>query len=161
MGTFTLVHVVISLIGILSGIVVLLGFLRGKRLDRWNSIFLIATILTSATGFLFPFHKLLPSHILGAMSLVLLAVALFARYARHMDGTWRRTYVITSSVALYFNVFVLIAQMFQKIPALKVLAPTQSEPPFLLAQLVCLVLFTVLTILAAIKFRLEPLVTAA
>jgi len=78
-----------------------------------------------------------------------------------MDGAWRRTYVITSSVALYFNVFVLIAQMFQKIPALKVLAPTQSEPPFLLAQLVCLVLFTVLTILAAIKFRLEPLATAA
>jgi hypothetical protein len=161
MNTFTLVHVVISLIGILAGIVVLFGFLSAKRLDGWNIIFLITTVLTSVTGFLFPFHKLLPSHILGAMSLVVLAFALFARYARRMAGPWRRTYAITSSIALYFNVFVLIAQMFQKIPALKVLAPTQSEPPFLVAQLVCLVLFTVLTILAAIKFRPEAVVAAA
>jgi hypothetical protein len=161
MNTLTLVHVVISLIGILSGIVVLLGFLSAKRLDGWNAIFLLTTVLTSVTGFLFPFHKLLPSHILGAMSLVVLAFALFARYARRMAGPWRRTYAITSSIALYFNVFVLIAQMFQKIPALKALAPTQSEPPFLVAQLVCLVLFTVLTILAAIKFRPETVVAAA
>ena len=161
MNTFTLVHVVISLIGIVSGIVVLLGFLSAKRLDGWNATFLITTVLTSVTGFLFPFHKLLPSHILGAMSLVVLAFALFARYARRMAGPWRRTYVITSSIALYFNVFVLIAQMFQKIPALKALAPTQSEPPFLVAQLACLVLFTVLTILAAIKFRPETVVAAA
>jgi len=95
------------------------------------------------------------------MSLVVLAFALFARYARRMAGPWRRTYAITSSIALYFNVFVLIAQMFQKIPALKALAPTQSEPPFLVAQLVCLVLFTVLTILAAIKSRPEAVVAAA
>ena len=161
MNTLTLVHVAISLIGILSGIVVLLGFLSAKRLDGWNAIFLITTVLTSVTGFLFPFHKLLPSHILGAMSLVVLAFALFARYARRMAGPWRRTYAITSSIALYFNVFVLIAQMFQKITALKALAPTQSEPPFLVAQLVCLVLFTVLTILAAIKFRPETVVAAA
>jgi hypothetical protein len=161
MNTFTLVHVVISLIGIVSGIVVLLGFLSAKRLDGWNAIFLITTVLTSVTGFLFPFHKLLPSHILGVMSLVVLAFALFARYVRRMAGPWRRTYAITSSIALYFNVFVLIAQMFQKIPALKSLAPTQSEPPFLVVQLVCLVLFTVLTILAAIKFRPETVVAAA
>jgi len=152
---------VISLIGIVSGIVVLLGFLSAKRLDGWNAIFLITTVLTSVTGFLFPFHKLLPSHILGAMSLVVLAFALFARYVRRMAGPWRRTYAVTSSIALYFNVFVLIAQMFQKIPALKSLAPTQSEPPFLVVQLVCLVLFTVLTILAAIKFRPETVVAAA
>jgi len=161
MNTFTLVHVVISLIGIVSGIVVLLGFLSAKRLDGWNAIFLITTVLTSVTGFLFPFHKLLPSHILGAMSLVVLSFALFARYVRRMAGPWRRTYAVTSSIALYFNVFVLIAQMFQKIPALKSLAPTQSEPPFLVVQLVCLVLFTVLTILAAIKFRPETVVAAA
>ena len=161
MNTFTLVHVVISLIGIVSGIVVLLGFLSAKRLDGWNAIFLITTVLTSVTGFLFPFHKLLPSHILGAMSLVVLAFALFARYVRRMAGPWRRTYAITSSIALYFIVFVLIAQMFQKIPALKSLTPTQSEPPFLVVQLVCLVLFTVLTILAAIKFRPETVVAAA
>jgi len=161
MNTFTLVHVVISLIGIVSGIVVLLGFLSAKRLDGWNAIFLITTVLTSVTGFLFPLHKLLPSHILGVMSLVVLAFALFARYVRRMAGPWRRTYAVTSSIALYFNVFVLIAQMFQKIPALKSLAPTQSEPPFLVVQLVCLVLFTVLTILAAIKFRPETVVAAA
>ena len=161
MSTFTLVHVVISLIGIVSGFVVLLGFLGAKRLDSWNAIFLITTVLTSVTGFLFPFHKLLPSHILGIMSLIVLAIALFALYARHMAGGWRRTFVIASSIALYFNVFVLIAQMFQKIPALKALAPTPSEPPFLVAQLVCLVLFIVLTIAAAIKFRPEPLVATA
>jgi hypothetical protein len=161
MNSLTVVHVAISLIGILSGVVVLLGFLSAKLLNGWNAIFLITTVLTSVTGFLFPFHKLLPSHIVGAMSLLVLAIALYARYARHMAGAWRRTYVITSSIALYFNVFVLIAQMFQKIPALKALAPTQSEPPFLVAQLVCLVLFIALTILAAIKFRLEPLVVTA
>jgi hypothetical protein len=161
MSTFTFVHVVISRIGIVSGFVVLLEFLGAKRLDSWNAIFLMTTVLTSVTGFLFPFHKLLPSHILGIMSLIVLAVALFALYARHMAGRWRRTYVISFSIALYFNVYVLIAQLFQKIPALQALAPTQSEPPFLVVQLLCLVLLIVLTIAAAIKFRPEPLVATA
>jgi hypothetical protein len=161
MNLLTLVHVAISLIGILSGVVVVLGFLSAKRLDSWNKIFLITTVLTSATGFLFPFHKLLPSHILGILSLIALAIALYARYSRQMIGRWRRTYVITASIALYFNVFVLIAQSFQKVPALKAMAPTQSEPPFVVAQAVCLVVFIVLTILSAIKFRPEALAATA
>jgi len=154
MNLLTPVHVAISLIGILSGLVVVLGFLSAKRLDSWNAIFLITTVLTSATGFLFPLHKLLPSHILGILSLVVLAVALFARYSRSLTGGWRRTYVIASLIALYFNVFVLIVQSFQKVPTLKALAPTQSEPPFVVAQVACLLLFVVLTIMSAIKFRL-------
>ena len=114
---------------------------------------------TSVTGFLFPFHKFLPSHGVGIVSLLVLPVAIFARYGRHLAGAWRRIYVVTAMIALY-HVFVLIAQLFLKVPALNAMAPTQSEPPFKLAQLVVLVLFIVLAVVAAIRFRNKELRTA-
>jgi hypothetical protein len=148
MGSLTLIHVVISLIGIFSGLIVLFGFLKAKRMDGWNAIFLVTTILTSVTGYFFPFHKLLPSHILGAISLPVLALALVARYAKHMAGPWLRTYVISAMVAFWLNFFVLIAQAFMKQPALHALAPTGSEPPFLITQVVVMLIFIALTVFA-------------
>lgn len=159
-STYTFLHVLISLIGIGSGLVVMYGFLVGKRLDGLNVIFLVTTVLTSVTGFGFPFEHLLPSHKIAILSLVILAIAILARYVCHLAGAWRRIYVVSASMALYLNVFVLVVQSFMKVPALKALAPTQSEPPFLVAQLVVLAIFVGLTILAAKKFRLEPTRTA-
>jgi len=155
LATFTFVHVLISLIGIASGLVVLLGLLSGKRLDGWTAIFLASTVLTSVTGFLFPVEQVMPSHILGTMSLVVLAVAIFARYPKHLVGGWRRTYVITALIGFYFNVFVAVVQAFAKVPALKAMAPTQKEPPFLVAQLTVLLIFVVLTIRATSRFQLS------
>ena len=129
------------------------GLLVGKRLDAGTAIFLITTVATNVTGFGFPFHKLLPSHAIGGISLVVLAIAIIARYARHLVGPWRRVYVISALIALYFNVFVFIVQLFEKVPALRALAPTQSEPPFLVAHVVVMVLFVVLGIFAAKGFR--------
>ena len=160
MTTFTLVHVLLSLIGIFSGFVVVFGLLVAKRLDGWTTLFLASTVLTSVTGFLFPFHGFLPSHGVGILSLFALAIAIFARYGRHLAGLWRRTYVITAVIALYLNVFVLIVQLFQKVPALKAIAPTQSEAPFKVTQLVALVIFVVLGGSAAIRFRSEQPGTA-
>lgn len=156
MTAFTFVHVVISLIGILSGFVVVFGLFASKRLEGWTAIFLTSTVLTSVTGFFFPFHHLLPSHILGILSLVVLAIAIPARYSFHLAGPWRRTYVITAVIAFYFNFFVLIVQSFMKVPALHSLAPTGSEPPFLIAQIVTLVAFFVLGSLAVIRFHERP-----
>jgi len=156
MTTLTFVHVVLSLIGIFSGFVVVFGMLTGEKLDGWTALFLATTVSTSVTGFLFPFHGLLPSHVLGIISLLVLPVAIYSRYSRQLAGGWRRTYVITAMIALYLNVFVLAAQLFMKVPALKAMAPTQSEPPFKLTQLVVLVIFVVLTIAVAKKFRGEP-----
>jgi hypothetical protein len=153
LATFTAVHVVISLIGIASGLAVLYGMLTSDRLDSWTAVFLLTTVLTSVTGFFFPFDHLLPSHIVGIISLVVLAVAILARYALHMAGAWRWIYVVTALLALYFNVFVLVVQSFEKVPALKALAPTQSEPPFAVAQLVVLAFFVLLAIFAVKKFR--------
>jgi len=130
MALFTLGHVVISLIGIITGLVVLGGLLSNKRLDGWTGLFLVTTIITNLTGYGFPVDRLLPSHIVGAISLVALAIACFARYRQHLAGGWRKIYVITAVMSLYLNVFVLMVQMFTKIPALTELAPTQSEPPF-------------------------------
>ena len=141
MSTFTAVHVALSLAGIASGAIVLFGFLTGRRFDTWNGIFLATTILTSVTGFGFPFERLLPSHVVGALSLLVLALALFARYLRHLAAGWHRAYVIAAVTALYFNVFVLVVQLFLKVPALNALAPTQAEPPFAIAQLAVLVAF--------------------
>src|SRR6202158_1109799 len=114
MTTFTFVHVVISLVGILAGLVVLFGLIAGKRLDGWTSLFLVTTVATSVTGYMFPFHKLLPSHVVGAISLVVLAIAIYARYSRHLAGGWRRTYVISSAIALYLNVFVFVVQLLEE-----------------------------------------------
>jgi hypothetical protein len=155
LSTFTLLHVIISLAGIGSGFIVIYGLLKGKRLDGWTAIFLTTTVLTSLTGFLFPFEKLLPAHILGIMSLVVLAIAIWARYGAHLAGASRWIYIVTAALALYFNCFVAVVQAFTKIPALKALAPTQKEPPFLIAQLVVLALFIWLTILATKRFRLD------
>lgn len=150
---FTLFHVVLSLIGIGSGFAVLAGFLNAKNSDGWNMLFLVTTFLTSATGFLFPFHEFLPSHGVGILSIIVLAVAIVARNARRLAGGWRKTYVITAMIALYFNMFVLVVQLFQKVPPLKALAPTQSEPPFAIAQLALLLVFAALTFLAVKKFQ--------
>src|SRR6266567_1465877 len=133
MTMITLVHVVLSLVGIGSGFVVVFGLINAKRLDGWTAVFLITTAATSITGFLFPFHKLLPSHIVGIVSLVVLAFAIVARYACHLTGAWRWIYSVSAVLALYLNVFVLVVQAFQKVPALKALAPSQSEPPFAVA----------------------------
>ena len=151
--TTTLVHVILSLMGIASGFVVLFGLLRARPMGAWTGIFLATTVLTSATGFLFPFHKFLPSHAIGILSLIVLGIAIVARYMKHMEGGWRKTYVITAVIALYFNVFVLIAQMFMKVPALHELAPTGSEPPFLVAQLIVVVLFILIGHRAVKGFR--------
>lgn len=155
-ATYALVHVVISLVGILSGLVVMFGMLTSKRLDRWTAVFLVSTVATSLTGFGFPFKQLLPSHIVGLLSLIVLTVAITARYSQRMRARWRATYVITAAIALYFNVFVLVVQSFEKAPALHALAPTQKEPPFAISQLIVLVLFVVLTIAAVRRFRPEP-----
>ena len=144
MSTFTLFHVVISLIAIVAGFVVLAGLLRGQRLDGWTAIFLVTTVATSVTGFGIPADRLLPSHVVGAISLVVLAIALVARYLRRLEGGWRRTYVVTAMTALYLNVFVLVVQAFIRVPFLQPLAPTQSEPPFQLAQAAVLVAFLAL-----------------
>jgi len=156
MTTFTVVHVVISLVGILSGLVVAFGLVSGKRLDGWTALFLITTVLTSVTGFFFPFEGFKPSYVVAAISLAVLAVAIFARYSRRLAGGWRRTYVISAVVALYFNVFVLVAQLFLKVPSLHALAPKGSEPPFAITQVVVMALFVVLGIAAAKGFRERP-----
>jgi len=156
LSTFTLLHVIISLAGIGSGFLVMYGLLNGKSLDGWTAIFLSTTVLTSLTGFLFPFEGLKPSYILGGLSLVVLAIAIWARYGRHLAGASRRTYVITAAIALYLNCFVAVVQAFLKVPALNALAPTGKEPPFMVAQLVLLGLFVWLTILASKRFHLEP-----
>ncbi len=159
-STFTFVHVLLSLVGIGAGFVVVCGLLAGKRLDGWTALFLASTVATSMTGFGFPFDHVLPSHIVGVMSLLVLAVAIFARYALPLAGVWRRSYVVSAVIALYLNVFILIVQLFLKVPPLKEMAPTQSEPPFLLTQLVFLALFVVLALAAASRFRDAQLQTA-
>jgi hypothetical protein len=152
-ATYTFLHVLISLIGIGSGLIVMFGFLTGRRLDRMTAVFLATTVLTSVGGFGFPFGHLLPSHILGIISLVVLAIAIPARYMFHLNGAWRWIYVVCAATALYLNLFVLVVQLFRKVPALKALAPTQSEPPFLVAQLVLLGLYLAFTVLAVKRFR--------
>lgn len=153
LATYTVIHVVISLVGIGSGLIVLFGMFSSKRLDGLTALFLVTTVLTSVTGFFFPFAHVTPGIILGILSLIVLALCIPARYTFHMAGKWRATYVITAVIALYFNCFVLIAQSFQKVPALHKLAPTGSEPPFGIAQGILLVLFIVAGIRAAKKFH--------
>ena len=153
MTPLTFVHVVISLVGIGSGFVVMSGMLSAKRLDRWTALFLVTTVLTSVTGFFFPFFVLLPSHKIGVLSLVLLAAAIVGFYVRRLAGPWRWIYVVSAVLSQYFNVFVLIVQLFRRVAALRALAPTQSEPPFAIAQVVVLALFVWFGILAVKRFR--------
>ncbi|HZD08414.1 MAG TPA: hypothetical protein VE176_09200 [Candidatus Limnocylindrales bacterium] len=161
LATYTLIHVVISLVGIGSGLIVLFGMFGGKRLDGMTALFLATTALTSLTGFGFPFEHLTPGIILGILSVVVLAIAVPARYSFRMAGKWRAIYVVTAVIALYFNCFVLIAQSFMKVPALHALAPKGNEPPFAIAQGILLVLFIVAGTLAVRKFRLGATVSAA
>jgi hypothetical protein len=152
-STFTAVHVWLSLIGIGAGLIIMFGLLAGRLLDRWNALFLLTTAATSVTGFGFPTEHLLPSHKVGIISLVILAVAIVGRYGLGLAGAWRRLYVVCAAIALYLNVFVGVTQAFLKVPALSAMAPNQTEPPFVLAQLVVLTLFVTLTIVAAKKAR--------
>jgi|SRR4029077_5644151 len=155
LAVFTLFHVALSLVGILAGFVVVFALLSAKQSSGWTSAFLVTTAATSITGFLFPFHKFLPSHAVGIVSLLVLAVTIPALYVFHLAGPWRRTYVVGAVIALYLNVFVVIAQFFMKIPELKALAPTQSEPSFLGAQVVVMLIFVVLGVLASKRFPAE------
>jgi len=150
-ATFTLVHVIISLIGIATGLVVLAGMLRGKRPVGWTCIFLATTVLTTLTGFLFPITAFTPA--LGVVSTVILAFALLTLYVFHLAGAWRAIYVISAVAALYLNVFVAVVQSFQKLGPLQELAPTQSEPPFLAAQGIVLALFVIAGFIAVRTFR--------
>src|SRR5207237_1274755 len=154
--TFTLVHVVLSLVGIFAGFVVAGGLVAGKRLDGWTGVFLVTTVATSVTGFGFPFVTFLPSHAVGVISLVVLAAVIVARYAKHLAGAWRTIYVAGTILALYLNVFVLLVQLFRRLPALIVAAPKQQEPPFLVTQLLVLALFVWLWRAAVKGFRAEP-----
>jgi hypothetical protein len=149
-------HVIVSLIGIVSGLIVLLGMLGARRMAGLTAAFLATTVLTSVTGFFLPAAHLLPSHVVGILSLVVLAIALVALYLRRLAGAWRWIYVVTAVIALYFNCFVGVAQAFQKIAALHALAPTQSEPPFMVAQLIVLAIFIVLGSWAVKKFHPKP-----
>ena len=139
--TFTLIHTLLSVIGIFAGLVLAGGWISGKQLEGWSALFLVTTIITNVSGFGFPFVTLLPGHIIGALSLVILAGVLVARYVKHLAGGWRRTYVIGSMVALYFNCFILVVQLFKRIPGLIAAAPTQKEPPFAITQVIVLLLF--------------------
>ena len=147
------IHTWLSLVGLVSGLVVMVGLIQSRPLDGWTAVFLVTTVLTSATGYGFPADALLPSHIVGALSLAVLAVAILARYAFRLAGSWRLTYVITAMIALYLNAFVGVVQAFRKLPALNALAPTESEPPFAIVQGIVLVAFVILTVWAVRAFR--------
>ena len=161
LSTFVLVHVIITLVGIATGFVVMFGMLGSNRMPGWTAIFLLLTILTSATGFLIPplvSEKLLPSHIIGALSLLLLAIACFALYGQKLSGSWRWIYVLTALLAQYFNMFVLVIQSFLKVGPLHALAPSvpPSEPPFAIAQGIVLVFFIIVIIGAIRRFHPAP-----
>jgi hypothetical protein len=153
MSTFTFIHVALSLVGIVSGVVVVAGMLKSNLLAGWTLLFLATTVATSVTGFGFHREQLLPSHIVGIISLILLAVAILALYVFALRGAWRRIYVVTAVASLFLNVFVLIVQGFLKVPALHALAPTQNEPPFAIAQGIALIAFIAIGISAARKFH--------
>ena len=154
-ATFTLLHTAISLIGIFAGLVVLYGMFSSKRLEAWTAVFLLTTVLTSVTGFFFPVEKILPSHIVGVLSLLVLAVTLTALYGYRLAGNWRWLYIASAVFALYLNVFVGVVQAFGKVPFLAALAPTQKDPPFIIAQAVVLLLFIYFGIKALRAFHPE------
>lgn len=153
LSAFTTLHVVISLVGIVAGFAVLPGILGGQRPGQLTLLFLVTTALTSITGFMFPFNGLLPSHVVGGISLAVLALAFLGLYLFELTGAWRWIYVVGAVAGLYFNVFVLIAQAFQKVGPLHALAPTQSEPPFAIAQVALLVVFLFLGTRAVKRFH--------
>jgi hypothetical protein len=152
--TFTFVHVVISLVGIMTGLIVVALMLASAPLAGWNAFFLISTILTSVTGFFFfPLRGFTPAQGFGIISIVVLAVALYAIYGRKLAGPWRTIYVASAMFALYLNCFVAVVQSFDKFPYLKMLAPKGSEPAFGAAQGIVLVLFIILGVAAVRRYR--------
>jgi hypothetical protein len=153
---YTFIHTLISLIAIFAGIVVLFGMIAGKRLDRWTKWFLVTAVLTTITGFFFPFHGFTPAIGLGIISLPFLALTILARYRKKLAGAWRGIYVVGAVICLYFNLFVLVVQSLEKIPALHALAPTQSESPFKVTQLAVLTVSILLAVVALVRFRPEP-----
>lgn len=153
--TFTLIHVVLSLLGIIAGLIVVGGLMAGVRLNGWIGLFLITTVLTNLTAFGFPFRILLPGHIVGGLSLVILPLAVAARYWKHLSGAWRQVFVVTTVLALYFNVFILVVQLFQKVPGLIAAAPTQRSPAFVATHLLILAVFAWLGRAALRGFRTE------
>jgi hypothetical protein len=153
---YTVIHTLISLIAIFTGLVVLFGMIAGNRLNGWTKWFLTMAVLTTVTGFFFPFHGFTPAIGLGIISLPFLAITIFACYGRHLTGAWRWVYVIGAVICLYFNLFVLVVQLFEKVPALQAIAPTQTESPFKLVQLIVIVLTILLGIIAMVRFRPEP-----
>ena len=153
MSTFTWVHTALSVAALIAGLIVVIGLFTSKTLGGWTAIFLATAIATSATGFGFPFQSFGASHWIGVISLVVLVLAVLARYVLHYAGAWRWLYAVCTVVAFYFLVFVLIAQAFKKVPSLAALAPTLSEPPFTIAQVAVLVIFVVIAIATARKFR--------
>jgi hypothetical protein len=153
---YTLIHVVLSLVGMVAGLVLAGGLVGGTRPERWAVVFLATTVAANATGLGFPLVHVLPSHVVAIISLVVLAVVMVAQYVRHFAGGWRATYAVSVVVATYLNVFVLVAQLFKRIPVLFAAAPTQSEPPFFLTQLLVLALFVWLGVVAVAGFRPAP-----
>ena len=153
--TFTFVHTALSLIGIFTGLIVLFGIFSSRRLPGWTLVFLVTTVLTSVTGFFFPVERLLPSHVVGVVSLVVLAVTLAALYIYRLAGSWRWRYVATAVFALYLNVFVGVVQAFGKVPFLNAWAPKQTDLPFIVAQGVVLVVFVYLGVKAVRSFHPE------
>jgi len=153
---YTIIHTLISLVAIFTGIFVVFGKLAVSRLDGWTKWFLITAVATTVTGFFFPLHGFTPAIGLGIISLPFLALTIFARYPKQLVGAWRWIYVIGAVICLYFNLFVAVVQSFEKIPALRAIAPTQIEPPFKLTQLIVLVFSILLAMVAVIRFRPEP-----
>jgi hypothetical protein len=159
-STFTMLHVIISLIGIASGFVVLYGLFSAKKLGGWTALFLATTVLTSVTGFFFPSTGFTPAQVVGIISLVVLALAIYAIYVGRLAGPWRWIYVVTALTALYLNVFVGVVQAFQKLPFLNPLAPTHSKLPFVIAQIGVIAVFIVIGILTVRKYHPELKVPA-
>jgi hypothetical protein len=153
---YTIIHTLISLVAIFTGLVVVFGMIAGKRLDGWTKWFLTTAVLTTLTGFFFPFHGFTPAIGLGIISLPFLAITIFARYVKQLAGTWRWIFAIGAVICLYFNLFVLVVQLFEKVPALQAIAPTQTESQFKLVQLIVIVLTILLGIIAVVRFRPEP-----
>ena len=158
---YTVIHTLISLIAIFTGLIVVFGMIGGNRLDGWTKWFLITAVLTTATGFFFPFHGFTPAIGLGIISLPFLALTIFARCSKQLAGAWRWIYVIGAVICLYFNLFVLVVQSFEKVPALHAIAPTQTESPFKLAQLAVLIVSILLGIVAVVRFRPESRVATS
>ncbi len=155
-AAFTSLHVALSLIGLAAGLIVVFGMIRARILPAWSAVFLTTTALTSLTGFLFPFKGVTPGIVVGILTIAILLLAGLALYLKHLAGGWRGTYAVAATAALYFNFVALVAQSFEKVPALNALAPTLSEAPFKIAQGLTLALFATLAVLAFKRIRLVP-----